>query len=96
VYLHLGCDATVRQSDLVGVFDLDATTVSKLSRDYLTAAQGRGEIVPIGKDLPKSFVLTKRGDRCRVYLSPLGTATLLKRQNEIGARFGVRKEEERQ
>ncbi|MDR3313255.1 MAG: DUF370 domain-containing protein [Oscillospiraceae bacterium] len=79
MYLHLGCEALVRSSEIVGLFDLDTTTVSGVSRAFLHAAQERGEIRPLGNELPKSFVLAEKGGATRVFLSPLAVATLLKR-----------------
>jgi hypothetical protein len=81
MYLHLGCDAVILQNDVVGIFDLDATTVSARTRDYLRGAQERGEVLDVGGDLPKSFVLIQHpaSRQNLVYLSPLGTGTLQKR-----------------
>ncbi len=79
MYLHIGCETLVRQSEIIGLFDLDTTTVSGVSRTFLNAAQGRGEICPLGNEVPKSFVLTEKHGAAKVYLSPLTSATLLKR-----------------
>lgn len=80
MYLHLGCETLARHDEIIGLFDLDTATVSGLSRAFLSAAQGRGEIHALGNELPKSFILAgKPGGATRVYLSPLATATLLKR-----------------
>ena len=35
MYLHLGQDTVVKKKDIIGIFDMDTTTVSKISRDYL-------------------------------------------------------------
>ncbi|MCL2106074.1 MAG: DUF370 domain-containing protein [Oscillospiraceae bacterium] len=79
MYLHLGADTVVRQSEIIGIFDLDTTTVSKHSRDFLGSAQKRGGIVSLGEDLPKSFIVTRARSGQLVYLSPLSAATLAKR-----------------
>jgi hypothetical protein len=81
MYLYLGGTAVIRQRDILGVFDLDAVTVSYLTRDFLRTAQERGQVRDAGGgyDLPKSFVLTDKG----VWLSPLGSVTLQKRCNSF-------------
>ena len=38
MYLHLGSSVVIRQRDVVGIFDLDNTTSSRITRDFLTQA----------------------------------------------------------
>ena len=80
MYLHLGQNTVVRDKDIIGIFDLDITSQSLRTRQYLNTAQKRGQVVAVTQELPKSFVITaeKRGDQ-RVYISQLSTATLLRR-----------------
>ena len=78
-YLHLGRGAVVDTADVVGIFDLDITSQSHLTRRYLTAAEKAGEVVAASEDLPKSFVVCEKGGKRRLLLSPMNTATLLKR-----------------
>lgn len=79
MYLDIGGDCAVRSKDILGIFDLDNTTVKKATRDYLQAAEQTGFSKTVSYDLPKSFlVVTKRYDRY-VYISPLATNTIYKR-----------------
>jgi len=76
MYLHLGQSVVVPFRDVIGVFDMDNTTSSHLTRKFLERAEREGRVV----DLPKSFALCRAGDGAPVvYLSQLSTATLLKR-----------------
>ena len=80
MYLHLGNDVVVRKHDIVGIFDLDNTSQSALTRRYLAAAEKSGSVVnAAGLELPKSFVVCAEGTRQTVYLSQLNSSTLLKR-----------------
>lgn len=80
MYLHLGNDVVVRKSDVVGIFDLDNTSQSALTRNYLAAAEKAGSVVnAAGLELPKSFVVCADGERQTVYLSQLNASTLFKR-----------------
>ena len=80
MYLHLGNHVAVRKRDVVGVFDLDNTSQSALTRRYLAAAEQAGCVVnAAGSELPKSFVVCADGGRQTVYLSQLNASTLLKR-----------------
>lgn len=85
MYLHLGSSVVIRQRDVVGIFDLDNTTSSRITRDFLTQAQRAGRVVTVGDDLPKSFLLCRDGTgETTVYLSQLSSATLLKRMESGG------------
>ena len=79
MYLHLGQDTVVRDCDVIGIFDLDITTQSIRTRNYLNTAEKRGEVRYVTEDLPKSFVVAGQRASQRVYISQLSTATLLKR-----------------
>ena len=80
MYLHLGSSVVIPQSDVLGIFDLDNTTSSRITRDFLAQAQRAGQVVTVGDDLPKSFTLCRDpAGRITVYLSQLSSATLLKR-----------------
>lgn len=41
MYLHLGQDTVITYDEILGIFDLEATTVSKATRDYLATATKR-------------------------------------------------------
>ena len=82
MYLHLGQDTVVRTKDIIGIFDLDTSSVSKLTREYLAAIEKRGEVINVSMELPKSFVVCRprrKTEKCRVYISQISSATLLKR-----------------
>ena len=82
MYLSLGADMAVRSRSVVGIFDLDNTTCSKHTRAFLTRAEGAGQVIPAGEELPKSFVLTSEFGMNRVYLSQFNPATLEKRLSD--------------
>ncbi len=81
-YLHLGKGCVVRDDEIVGVFDLDVTSQSHLTRKYLAAAEKAGQVETAAEELPKSFVVCEGQGRRRLVLSPMNTATLLKRSVE--------------
>lgn len=83
MYLHLGNDVLVKTEEVIGIFDLDNTTVSKKTRDFLNESENKKEVITVSYDLPKSFVICKdkKGNK-KVYLSQLSTATLQKRYKE--------------
>lgn len=78
-YIHLGKGSVINTGGIVGVFDLDITSQSHITRAYLAAAEKDGQVVNAAEDIPKSFVVTEENGQRRVYLSQLASATLLKR-----------------
>ena len=78
MYLSIGHDMAVRDSSVIGIFDMDNTSTSKRTRDFLSRAEKEGSVVPCD-DLPKSFILTSEYGFHRVHLTALSTATLEKR-----------------
>ena len=78
MYLNIGNDMAVREKSIIGIFDMDNTSTSKRTREFLSNSEKEGQVVPCD-DLPKSFVLTAEYGMNRIYLTSLNTATLEKR-----------------
>ncbi len=78
MYLPIGNDMAVRERSVIGIFDMDNTSTSKRTREFLAKAEKAGGIVPCD-ELPKSYVLTVEYGMTKVYLSALSAATLEKR-----------------
>lgn len=76
MYLHLGNETVVRTRDIIGIFDMENTTVSKLTRQFLADAQKGGRVVNVTPELPKSFVVCECDGDETVYISQLSAATL--------------------
>ena len=78
MYLSIGNDMAVRERSIIGVFDLDNTTTSRRTREFLEAAEKEGQVVPCD-ELPKAFLLTAEYGLPRVYLTALNVQTLERR-----------------
>jgi len=87
MYLHLGQEVVVRKKDIVGIFDLDNTTVSPQTKGFLNDAEKAGRVAYVSYELPKSFVVcaeqkkVTRPRREQVYIAQMAPATLKKRNN---------------
>ena len=80
MYLQLGQDTVIRTENIIGIFDLDNTTVQKGTRDFLGVAEKNGETQYVSYDLPKSFVVTEKRGKRKIYITHLATNTLFKRK----------------
>ena len=79
MYLYLGGDVVVKNEDVIGIFDIDTTTVSKISRTYLNTSEKNGRLTYVSYELPKSFVVCSKDNKETVYISQISSATLEKR-----------------
>ena len=82
MYLHLGQDTVITTESIVGMFDIDACTVSKKTRDFLAFAEKNGEVVNVSFELPRSFVVCECQKKRVVYITQLSTKTLLSRMGK--------------
>ena len=83
MYLHLGQNIVVPESSIIGIFDLDNTTGSHITRGFLSQAEKNGIIISISDELPKSFVVCSEKSETTVYLSQLSSQTLLRRSESM-------------
>lgn len=79
MYLQIGKDKFITTENIIGIFDLDNTTVCKASRDYINNAEKLGETETISYDLPKSFIVSTENKKRKIYISPYATGTIFKR-----------------
>ncbi len=80
MYIHLGQETVIKSDEVIGIFDLESTTISKNSRDFLTKAEKKGEVKTVSYELPKSFIVCSNKKRNqKVYISQISSATLQKR-----------------
>lgn len=78
MYLSIGNDMAVRDTSIIGIFDLDNTSYSRRTVEFLNQAEKDGAVIPCD-DLPKSFVLTAEYGITKVHLTSLNAYTLEKR-----------------
>lgn len=79
MYLHLGNETVIKTADIIGIFDLDTSTVSKHTREYLSKCEKNKEAITVSFELPKSFILCDDGKNQRIYICQLSSKTVQKR-----------------
>ncbi|MBN1623319.1 MAG: DUF370 domain-containing protein [Clostridia bacterium] len=79
MYLHIGGNHVIDRRDIIGVFDIEKSTVSNITRDYLRKQEKRGRVITIVSDMPKSFIIVEKDSNTYVYLSSIAPITLRKR-----------------
>lgn len=80
MYLHLGNDYLADTKEIVGIFDIENTSVSKITKSFLSSAEKNKRVVYCTYELPKSFVVCLDKNLTEtVYVSQMSCSTLLKR-----------------
>ncbi len=84
MYLHIGNNHTVDTRDIVGIFDIENTTVEQCTKKLLERAEKEHICVYTSYEMPKSFIITCKNGREKVYISQLAAYTLKKRLSSGG------------
>lgn len=86
MFLHLGRNTIVNTKDILGIFDIETASTSKITCEYLKETPQK-EIISVTDELPKSFIVcgkslnhkNKDNNEIEVYISQISSATLKKR-----------------
>lgn len=73
MYLNLGSSVLINKKDVVGVFDLDTSTIGDITKDFLRRGEKNGSSVFVGNDIPKAFVVTT--DK-KIYITTISAASI--------------------
>lgn len=85
MYLHLGENTVVCDKDIIGIFDIENTSVSKHTKGFLNHAEKEKQIFNVSYEMPKSFIVcSDENENETVYISQISPATLRKR-NKLSA-----------
>lgn len=75
MFLFLGGEYTVKNSDIIGIFDIEECSVSRTTADFLNFCQKKKKIVYVSQDMPKSFIVCAD----KTYISNVSNSTINKR-----------------
>ncbi len=84
MYLHIGNSCSVDMNDVVGIFDIENTTVEKCTKKLLERAEKEKICIYTTYEMPKSFIIIMKNGREKVYISQLSASTLRKRLQSGG------------
>lgn len=83
MYIHLGENISVSDKNVLGIFDLENTTIGKGTKAFLDRATAEGRVVNVSMEMPKSFIICSEKGREIVYISQISVATLRKRAKTL-------------
>ena len=80
MYIHLGNEISISDKSMIGIFDIENTSLGKDTRQYLKKSTDNGKIVNVSLEMPKSFIVCKdKTGKESVYISQISVSTLRKR-----------------
>ena len=82
MFLHIGNGKSVLKKNIIGIFDLDTSTVSKMGKDFINKKEKEGLLEYDDFDLPRSFVLVEDKGEYKVKLSRISSVGLKARVTE--------------
>lgn len=75
MYVNIGADKFIFCDDIIGVFDLENTTTSRITREFLKKSEKDNKSENAVTDIPHSFVVTED----KVYIAQSSSQTIKKR-----------------
>ncbi|HKM32850.1 MAG TPA: extracellular matrix/biofilm biosynthesis regulator RemA family protein [Oscillospiraceae bacterium] len=84
MYLHLGNEVVVSKKEIVGIFDIENTSVGRITKDFLANASKNAQVISVSEEMPKSFIICKdtKNKVTMLYISQISPATLKKRAQQ--------------
>jgi len=79
MFLHLGNDVYISEKDIIMIGNLDTATVSRYTKSYLEKCEKEHLVETVCTDIPKTFVVSRKRNKDKVYLTNISSGTLLKR-----------------
>ena len=79
MYLHAGNNKMIRKKDIVAIFDADNSTLSYITRKYLSYAEKEQRVIAAKDEIPKSFILYKENGKYMICFSQISTSALIGR-----------------
>lgn len=83
MFLHIGADVEIPLKNIIAICDMDSSTLSKGTREFLKVSEEEGFVTYIGHDIPKTFIVTENNGNSTVYLTSISSVTLSKRANYL-------------
>ena len=79
MFLHVGNSKNIRENSIIGIFDADTSTVSQITRKFLSNAEKDGRSESAVLEIPKSFIISNENGAHKVCFSQLSVTSLVGR-----------------
>lgn len=76
MYLHLGKDTVVNTADIIAIMDLESSSMSANTREFLKVVEKEGFVENVSEEIPKTFVVCEVNGRSVVYVTNISSKAL--------------------
>lgn len=76
MYLHLGSDTVVNTKNVIAILDLESTSQSQNTRDFLKIVEEEGFVRNVSDEIPKTFVLCEIDGQSVIYITNISSKEL--------------------
>lgn len=83
MFLHIGEGKILNKKDIIGIFDLETTSISKKTREFLRINEKKGNVEYVSVEIPKTYIITDSKLKKKVYVTQISSQTLQKRAERI-------------
>lgn len=87
IYLNVGAGKSIKEKDVIGIFDMDTSTVSPVTRKLLSTAEKEKRTESPSYEIPKSFILYRaENGKTKVCFSQFSSSSLFGRMGNGNVR----------
>lgn len=76
MYLHLGKGTVVNTSDIIAIMDLESSSLSANTREFLKVVEEEGFVQNVSEEIPKTFVVCETDGQSVVYVTNISSKAL--------------------
>ena len=88
MFLHIGEGKVISKKEIIGIFDLETTSISKKTREFLRINEKKGNLEYISAEIPKTYIITDSKLKKKVLVTQISSQTL-QRRAERNDSFGT-------
>lgn len=82
MYLHLGNGTIVNSADVIAIMDLESSSLSPNTRDFLKIVEEEGFVRNVSDEIPKTFIVCEIDGQSVVYVSNISSKALMGRASK--------------
>lgn len=79
MYIHLGSGTIVNSADVIAIMDLESTSMSANTREFLKIVEEEGFVRNVSEEVPKTFVVCEVDGQSVVYITNISSRALMGR-----------------
>ena len=76
MYLHLGKGTIVNTSDIIAIMDLESSSMSPNTREFLKVIEEEGFVRNVSEEIPKTYVVCEVDGQSVVYVTNISSKAL--------------------